>query len=687
MTSDRSRHGIRSALRSGPPILSCLLLACLLLTPQTLVGQALKDAREEPFHGTLGRAAAGGLGDSQGTSMNGNSARSTSMAEAAKTQIWTDLEIAELIEGLGSDSYARRLRSRERLMRAGLAAFEQLLEAKKHPDSEIAIVAGKLTLGNHVRWAKSYESADVQALLADFGDLGLEGRLKRLESLVELPAKESLAALLRIARYGDDELSRKAAIAIMDQAASSAQDRWTPNGETLYEKSEHGRLILDLMPDRDTRALRWLRLLATEWTDARTRPRRWSEMIEQDRQEVKHLGDALSRDLWRVLRLSAKRAVGNGDLEGAGQLVSSHLSMVPPQTREIRDLSYWCLDQGLASVVLDLQQMHGRIFSGSALLLYAAAEASVQLRDDDQVQQLVREARELFPLPPWVAPKPKSPVEEAELTPVSQSKELAARAHLSVGAGLADRGLFEWMEEEFRLVIDGLPNDSLYAAEARLQLAYVFGQLDRHAKVVALLEPLVERINKDDRFKHRIGYNRFPTANPSSQLAFHRGRLAEEQGRIEAAQDAYREALHHNSDNIDILIAMFHLDGNENWRREVNDLLRDEVARSLRFVQATAGADAHEKAKWLNHYAWLISNTKGDFERALEYSQQSLRVQPADWALMDTCARCHFALGQVEQAIQMQRRALRLAPHSAPLKRQLREFEAALALAPENVSG
>src|SRR6056297_919497 len=55
--------------------------------------------------------------------------------------------IAELIAGLASESYATRIRCRDRLARIGLAAFDQLREARDHPDSEVAIVARRLTSG------------------------------------------------------------------------------------------------------------------------------------------------------------------------------------------------------------------------------------------------------------------------------------------------------------------------------------------------------------------------------------------------------------------------------------------------------------------------------------------------------------------------------------------------------------
>ena len=82
-------------------------------------------------------------------------------------------------------------------------------------------------------------------------------------------------------------------------------------------------------------------------------------------------------------------------------------------------------------------------------------------------------------------------------------------------------------------------------------------------------------------------------------------------------------------------------------------------------------------AEHYNQYAWLISNTEGDQQQALQYSLRSLELSPNEPALLDTAGRCYFAIGDLENALRVQRRAVKLMPHSPPLTRQLAEFEAA----------
>jgi tetratricopeptide (TPR) repeat protein len=104
-----------------------------------------------------------------------------------------------------------------------------------------------------------------------------------------------------------------------------------------------------------------------------------------------------------------------------------------------------------------------------------------------------------------------------------------------------------------------------------------------------------------------------------------------------------------------------------------------EPIKQLQLARAQGRLDATGEgilAEALNNYAWLVCNTEGDFEKALECSLQSVEIR-ADSARLDTCGRCYFAVGDFDNAIRVQKRALALEPHSPPLKRQLREFEQA----------
>jgi tetratricopeptide (TPR) repeat protein len=138
-----------------------------------------------------------------------------------------------------------------------------------------------------------------------------------------------------------------------------------------------------------------------------------------------------------------------------------------------------------------------------------------------------------------------------------------------------------------------------------------------------------------------------------------------------------------NPENVDILIAMYRLDGDEVWRnlvmrtlqvttRQVDQSIQDYRDKTRRF--GLAGDDG--LGYQLNQYAWLVSNTEGDKQKALDYSLESLEIE-TDSARLDTCARCYFALGDLDSAIRTQKRAIKMMPYSPAMLRQLGQFQAA----------
>lgn len=80
-------------------------------------------------------------------------------------------------------------------------------------------------------------------------------------------------------------------------------------------------------------------------------------------------------------------------------------------------------------------------------------------------------------------------------------------------------------------------------------------------------------------------------------------------------------------------------------------------------------------AQMLNQYAWLVSNTVGDYQEALRASHRSLELMGERAGFLDTLARCYYALGDYATALKHQRRAVALEPHTGQIRRQLELFE------------
>lgn len=602
----------------------------------------------------------------------------------------SDAEIARLIEGLAADSYAMRVRCRDRLTIIGLAAFEQLREARNHSDSEVAIVARRLTSGLQVQWSTPTDATEVIDLLSEYGSHGVPQRRKRIEAIAQLPPEDAFSPLLRLARFEPEPvLARAAALALIgldgrDELPLSPITS-TPNTDVASSvPNEPAATQIEsssLPPGRISSE--WLQQYARDLRLGRLDVPAWEQLISQNRQQLAvddsdiiNESNISAMELLDLIQMTAERALAHDNPDVAVQLMVANVDLIPTKTQRLIETATWAIDHSLDRVVIAIYESQHKLIDKSPVLLYCVAEAFVHLDRDADAAKIAEAALAINPL---------SPTNDSKLHP--QTIENNARAHVEIAAELVERGWFRWAEQEYELVIDLLPIDTAVSSHARSRLATMFADMQRHTDVVKTLTPLAERINQDSEFRDRLIARRVAYNDVQSNLDFHRALLMIENGESEAAKPILRKAYETNKENIDILIAMYRLDGDEQWTESVAKTLAEQI-RSAQSVIDDARNNMQrvgpfrtsdlELAQLLNAYAWLVSNTTGDTDKALRFSKESLRIAPDRSALMDTCARCYFAAGDLEAAVKMQTRACELTPHSPPLQRQLNHFRDAL---------
>ncbi|WP_052031667.1 tetratricopeptide repeat protein [Novipirellula maiorica] len=580
--------------------------------------------------------------------------------------------VNRLIEQLGSETYATRVRARESLARLGLQAFDELHLAQYHPDNEIAMTARHLVSSLLVSWSKPSDSDEVRDILHEYGAQSVDERRSRIVRLSELPERAGLQALVRLTRFETSlDLSRVAALAIMQQDASDVVDRRKQNAQQIREGLGHS----------ERAAATWLMAYAGDLQQGTYDAERWSEIVGKQRRQLDTASNQqTTRDsVLELVRVCVRHAWLSDKFDDALALATANLDLIPPTTRDLTEACRWAIENGLHPIVIELQKRHLQMFDAQPMLLYSAAEAIKAEGDPGRAQLLADQAMEIRPFPN----------DAAELEAISPNElEEIAQTHREIAQELQKRGLYEWAEREYRGIIDHLEMDASPSVSARDLLATMLADLERHQDVVDLLTPLIDRIESDDQLKNRLNALRFSYDEMRSNILWHSGLLKVQQGDVEAAKPLLVKAFRLRPANIDILISMFRLDQNDpNWSETVDLLLNQNIQRSKQEIasievmmkqQARFQPRGYELAQALNQYAWLVSNTKGDYEQALRFSLKSVELLPNDSALLDTCARCYFAVGDYKNAVLTQRKAVRLTPHSPPMLRQLREFEAKL---------
>ncbi len=580
-------------------------------------------------------------------------------------------EIAALIERLGHPDYPERMRARAELSQMGLVAFDALHAAQFHLDNEIATAARRLISSLRVRWSTETDTRKVREILKDYGTLNEVERRTQIRRLGRLPDRQGLRALCRLVRYETSlRLSRDAALEIMREPLKGAT-------ATARQDAPAAAQIREVLGDNQRRAADWLRHYADDLETGTYQLAEWREAIAAERRAVDtgQRQDTDASAVLELLRVCAIRASWAGQRDEAQRLAAQSLDLIPPGRRGLLEAVNWALESNLSGIVLQLRDRHPDRFADDPLLLYSAAETYLRQGDAAQARALSAEALAIEPLP-----EPASPAAAAMS---ADEQENIAYRHREVGRILQSRGRYEWALQEYQHIVDRLAVDVEVAATTRKQLASLQAELQDHEAVTATLQPLADRLRSDNAFARRIQAYDLMASEVFEMLAFHQGLVEAAAGNLEAAHELLLEAYTFSGEiNADTLIAMYRTPGDASWRQrverevEVLTALFEQQIRRAEENRRRGGqeSDDADLAIALNQYAWLVSNTIGDTRQALQASLRSLQLSPEDPMLLDTCARCYFALGELEQAIATQRRATELMPHQPSMDRQLAEF-------------
>lgn len=579
-------------------------------------------------------------------------------------------EIAKLIQQLASDSYAARMRARRQIQRLGLEAFDELQVAQDSEVVEIAASARYLISSLLVSWSDESDPPAVRDALNEYGAQDASERSSRIQLLAELPERKGLEALARLARYETSlKLSRQAALALMQQAMS----------DDAGIRKQNAQVIEEIAQDKPRQATQWLRVYANDLRSGDYSADQWSKLVKQQRREVDAVASQTTTraSVLDLVRVCAKRSLLAGNRDEAIRLAVENSDLIPPTTRDLVDACSWAIDNQLHEFVISLKGKHERMFNQHANLLYATAEAWRVAGDQEKSNAMAGDAIKILPFPQ---------TEEAKDNTSPSRLDEIAHAHREIGQELEARGLFDWAEKEFQLILDNMELEALSSVSTRTHLGRMLGELNRHDDVIRVLQPLIKRADNDDAFKNRMRFGYFQIDYIRSQIEFHKGLKKLDAGEMDEGRKLLMKSYQLNRDNIDILIRMYHTEGDEDWTTSVNRLLNQAIRQSemeIRTAEAriqNGFQNGNEYlAEKLNQYAWLVSNTEGDRNRALRESLRSLKLTPGNAAQLDTAARCYLSLGRLDEAKKMQKKALRIQPHSPPMLRQLKEIETAAA--------
>lgn len=569
-------------------------------------------------------------------------------SETAKAKPVDAAHIQTLIKELGADDYFVREKAQSELTEIGAESFDALSEAADRVrDVEVAERIAYLLRTIRVRWVEKSDPQPVRELMQNYEGMGEQDRYGVIDGLGGLPDVTGLSALCRIVRFEPSlPLSKRAAIKVLEQKPSADVD------------VAKRRALLEAGIGASPRAAAdWIRNSLVEQSNPTAAAEAFAGLVDAEEQVLRQFPHRSKSEI--VLSLLRRQAAMYKQLNRPQDMIAAMMRMIafeqggPEAAREgkfpvlnevlqtLTEMKDWsAVDQVIERYADRVQQ--------DSLTSYVVARAFQVKGDDKQSRHYADQA--------------------LKSDPGDQRK------HIVMGIELRNRGWIDWAEEEYRASIKmGTPMQA-FTLIAQFQLG----------------ESMHDR--GDDLAAAKV----LDEATTGMEAAAGQGLDVSDAGRgLEAnrARAHYFYALHYKEKNdaketlkhlleglgddqydAEILIELFRADLDATIRDRVRRLIRESADIYRRQM-----ADRPEDDTPCNQFAWLISNTEGDFQEALAASKRSLELKPESPGHMDTLGRCYYAVGDIENAVKQQRRAIELDPHSQQMKRQLKLFEDELA--------
>ncbi len=582
-------------------------------------------------------------------------------------------EIAELVQQLGSDLFVERDAAQARLEMLGIQAFDALQEAVKHPDLEVATRARHILERVKVEWVKPTDPPEVRQLMKRFASGSTAKRLALLEKLKDLEEAGGGPALCRIARFETTANAEQAALSglsLLESAGTDgvAADSW-----------------LEELDESQTVAARWVRLGLHSLTEPRAALDEWDAECAAAVDRFRGSGqesDAI--DAYRLMRfrlfVSTIIEASDPRMDALAGLAEFLAGLEEEQLPDLPDAIgswfkseeeqsakavayqlFWAADRKDWGLWRSLVTEHAAEISQNRFLLYSVALAHAQQGDTQEAAHAVQRALEY----------------EAE----------DAEHRNRIAASLLEQGRLDLAAGEWRAVIAALPTlhpESLIARQElgnwwlhdREQYQAAVDLLDEFCQAAeasdeaeaAMLADLAESMSNADRADHL--WKSFRATREYFEACRQRslGAHKQEQLSLEKAYRLYPV-------NPDILIAMYRVKGADPaYRARVRDMIKS-LSRRIQHVIDAGLASGQEDAQDYNLWAWLVSNTEGDYQQAVRYSHRSLELDPDNASFLDTLGRCYYAAKDFDSAIKYQKMAVERQPMVQVMQRQLRQFE------------
>jgi hypothetical protein len=550
-------------------------------------------------------------------------------------------QVSALVARLGNEQFSLRERAQQELENLGPAIYEDILPALRDRDPEIATRAAHLIAKLRYKAADELPEGKHREELRSYFSESDDERRNQITQAPPLNETSRVPLWCLVVRYEtNEELAKLAALNILSAVSPKA-----------IEKQPHFDDIQRYLSRARRPAAMWLLSYSKLASDPSAYLERLAAFESQELELYSQTARLEQRAVaTRLLKHALAYASEQQQRPQSIGLFKQLLEIDQPDVQSLPQLLDWLVQQQAWELLPEVEARFPKLGeSTDPRVIYFLAEAALKQGNTEQLETYLQRASEIQP----------------------QNASL----HYQTAMLLYKRGLLDWVERECALILKNTsPSQGIMAFNAHNLLAEIQNDQERYREAADSIGAALELYSKNETVRERYEDNiRFSEEQLKAKRSFNRGLDAARNGEHESAFKSFQEALTFDRNDADVLISIYRLPKLTPEQRDQN---RKNIRESLTTFQDQIHSDP-EDSQGYNQYAWLVANTEGDFDLALEYSLKSVELKSESGGLRDTLAHCYFAKQDYNNAVKTQEQASRMEPQSQTIKRALDKFRAA----------
>ncbi len=561
----------------------------------------------------------------------------------------TENQIQKLIQQLGSQDYGTRKAAQGELQRLGHQVIDQLLIAQHDESSEVRLAARELLVRLPIRWTEGNPSI-VDDITRNYFRRSTSEKSAYAKWLVRLEDGIGLAALVQIVRYEPSlSVAKEAALFVLEDL-----DREDRKQVAAFQNA------VGKLKGSPRAPARWLEAFAANLSGEEISPSVWAKFAEQE-SELKSTSRYNERTISALYQHSADLAIKQNKPDQVREAVAKLVELQKKNEYQILQTSFWLIEKEQYEIFRELVwNKFAELQKKVPLFAYCDFMAKKKEGREKEAKLAADFAFEMT---------------EDDLDFSNPFERAGLR--LQAARGLEQREFVEQAIREYQRLM-ALENWRMIGMQEDVAsyLSELLHDRQREKEAAETLETFLNTLEKDQ------GIDRSDLSTTVSRMHYFWSEHHRQNGDREKQKASLEKAVAAYESDADVLIAMHRLvRADAKWKAKTSKLIATAVANyETRIQQMRASGEFEQRERistLLNQVAWLVGNTEGDFEKAVQNSRRSLELRPHSAGSLDTLGRCYFAAGDLDNALNYQRRAVRLQPYAKQIVRQLNEFEKA----------